>query len=250
MNRIIFLILIISLASSCRTQKDVLYFQNLGQVINNSPEVYEEPKIQTGDALSIIVSTFNKELAEPFNLSVSGGGNTTATNSKSPTAYIVSQDGYVQIPTLGRVKVEGKTRQELATYLEGKISIYVENPIVNVRFLNYRVTMLGEFSSPGVIEAESDKFSIMEAIAQAGDMTLYSIRDSVMLIRTEEGVRTHTFINLKDANLINSPYFYLKQNDIVYAMPTKSKAIEFNSRPIRDGLTVLGFFLTIYALFK
>lgn len=249
MNKIVILLLIFTFLFSCRTHKDVVYFQNLDQVINETREVYADPTIQTGDALSINVSTFNPLLAEPFNLG-------TATNQSqgisenSPLAYVVSSNGEIDMPMLGSVKVVGKTRQELSAYLEEKISFYVDDPIVNVRYVNFRVTMLGEFNSPGVVQSPSEKLTLMEAIAGSGDMNLYAIRDSVMIIRTVDGVRQKEFVNLLDANSINSDYFYLRQNDIVYAMPTKSKATEFNSRPLRDVLTVLGFFLTIFALFK
>lgn len=252
MNKIIAILLFLFLLFSCRTQKDVLYFQNLAQVINETPEIYEDPKIQTGDALSINVNTFNPLLAEPFNLG-SGQGSTTTQNlsEKSPLVYVVSSNGFIEMPMLGPVEVKGKTRQELSAYLADKISFYVEDPIVNVRYINFRVTMLGEFNQPGtVVESSSEKLNIMEAIAKAGDMNLYAIRDSVMIIRTVDGIRTQDFINFKDANLINSEYFYLRQNDIVYAMPTKSKALEFNTAPIRDGITIIGFFLTLYAIFK
>lgn len=249
MNRFILFILLISLISSCRTQKDVWYFQNLDQVINETPEIYEDPKIQTGDALSINVNTFNPELSQPFNLGTSTN-TTQGVSENSPAAYVVSSNGEIDMPMLGSIKVIGMTRQELSVFLQDKISHYVKDPIVNVRFLNFRVTMLGEFNSPGVVQSTSEKLNLMEAIARSGDMNLYAIRDSVMIIRTVDGIRQKKFVNLLDANTINSEYYYLRQNDIVYAMPTKSKAIEFNSRPIRDGLTVLGFVLTIYALFK
>ncbi len=249
MNRFILFILLISLISSCRTQKDVWYFQNLDQVINETPEIYEDPKIQTGDALSINVNTFNPKLAEPFNLGTITNAS-QGVSENSPVAYVVSSNGEIDMPMLGSIKVIGKTRQELSVFLQDKISQYVKDPIVNVRFLNFRVTMLGEFNNPGVVQSTSEKLNLMEAIARSGDMNLYAIRDSVMIIRTVDGIRQKKFINLLDANTINSEYYYLRQNDIVYAMPTKSKAIEFNSRPIRDGLTVLGFVLTIYALFK
>lgn len=253
MNKLILLLLFVFLFSSCRTHKDVLYFQNLSQVIQQTDEVYDDPKIQTGDALSIMVSTFNPDLSEPFNLRPplgAGAGGGGATSELSPLAYVVSSDGEIEMPVLGTINIAGRTRKELSAYLREEISFYVEDPIVNVKFLNFRVSMLGEFNSPGVVQSTSEKLSLMEAIANAGDMSLYGIRDSVMIIRTIDGIRNHTFVNLLDANSINSEYFYLRQNDIVYAMPTKSRSMEFNSRPIRDGLTILGFVLTIYALFK
>ena len=252
MNKLILLLLFVFLFSSCRTHKDVLYFQNLSQVIQQTDEVYDDPKIQTGDALIITVTTFNTVLAQPFNITPPAGSGSSggATSELSPIAYVVNSDGEIEMPVLGTMEIAGRTRKELAEYLRKELSFYVEDPIVNIKFLNFRVSMLGEFNRPGVVQSTSEKLSIMEAISYAGDMSLYGIRDSVMIIRTIDGVREHTYLNLLDANSINSEYFYLRQNDIVYAMPTKSRSMEFNSRPIRDGLTILGFVLTIYALFK
>ena len=252
MNKLLFVVLIIFLITSCRTQKDVLYFKNINEVIGETPEVYEDPDIQTGDAITIVVTAFDPDLAAPFNLQSSRGtgGSGQGFDPKSPTVYVVSSNGEIDMPMLGRVNVTGMTRQELSAYLEDRISEYLENPIVNVRFVNYRVTMLGEFNRPGIIESDTEKFNILEAIANAGDMSYYAIRDSVMFIRTVDGVRTQTFVNLQDANLINSEYFYLKQNDIIYALPTKSKALEINTSPLTAALTVLGFATAIIALFR
>lgn len=252
MKRILPVLLLFVLISSCRTQKDVLYFKNIDQVINESEEVYSDPVIQTGDALSIIVSAFDENLARPFNLSRPAGMGTTGggDGAQNPTNYVVSGNGEIEMPMLGSVQVLGMTRQELATLLEGRISEYLENPIVNVRFMNYRVTMLGEFNTPGIVNSDTEKLSIIEAIANSGDMSYYAIRDSVMIIRTVDGIRTQAFVNLQDANLINSEYFYLKQNDIVYALPTKSKALDINTSPLTAALTVLGFATAIIALFR
>ena len=253
MKKILTVLIIFATITSCRMQKDVLYFTNLSSVINQSEEIYEDPRIQTGDALSIVVSAFDENLARPFNLSrpagMTGGGGAGG-GAQNPMNYVVASNGEIEMPMLGSIQVLGKTRQELATELESKISEYLENPIVNVRFMNYRVTMLGEFNSPGVVNSDMEKLSIVEAIANAGDMSLFAIRDSVMVIRTVDGVRTHAFIDLQDANTINSEYFYLKQNDIVYAMPTKSKALDINTAPLTAALTVLGFATAIIALFR
>lgn len=253
MKRILPVLLLFVVISSCRTQKDVLYFKNIDQVINESEEVYSDPVIQTGDALSIIVSAFDETLARPFNLSrplgMTGSG-AGAEGAKNPTNYVVSSNGKIEMPMLGSISVLGKTRQELSEILEEKISEYIQNPIVNVRFMNYRVTMLGEFNTPGVVNSDTEKLSIIEAIANSGDMSYYAIRDSVMIIRTVDGIRTQAFVNLQDANLINSEYFYLKQNDIVYALPTKSKALDINTSPLTAALTVLGFATAIIALFR
>lgn len=248
MNRILLVVLMTIFITSCRTQKDVLYFQNINEVINDSsPEIYKDPTIQTGDALSINVSSLDPKLAMPFNLNSS---QSSSSSNRGINNYIVDSEGYIIFPMIGKILVKGKTRNELSSYLSEKISKWVTDPIVNIRIDNFRVIMLGEVGSPGVIKSDSEKLSIVEAIAMSGDLTLNSIRDSVMLIRTVDNVRTKKYINLKDAQTINSPDYYLKQNDIVYVMPTKSKTYDFNAKPLQSILTVLGFALTIYALFK
>ncbi len=233
--------------TSCRKQKDVLYFQNIQNVIDSTREFYSSSTIQTGDLLSIIVSSMDDELSQPYNLSTPQGGG----SNNSPVAkYLVDSDGMIDYPGLERIKVAGLTRQELSDQLKQRISKFLVNPIVNVRIVNYRVTMVGEVNQPGVIETENEKLSILEAIALAGDMTYYAIRDSVMLVRTVDGVRTQHTVNLLDANLINSPYYYLKQNDLIYVRPTWSKSWEFNTKPFTAIITIIGLVVTLIALFR
>lgn len=250
MRKFILLLIITISISSCRTQKDVVYFPNINDV-NISEVEYESPKIQSGDVMAIIVSGFDETLTSPYNL---GGSNSTNINPQSaelsPTSYLVDSEGYIDFPQLGKINVAGKTRAELSDELEKLISKYIDNPIVNIRILNYRVTMLGEFKSPGIVSSSSDKINILEAIARSGDMSLYAIRDSVLVIRTVNNTRTHKYINLQDADLMNSEYFYLKPNDIIYALPTKSKAFELNTSPISSVLTAVGLIAALLAFFK
>lgn len=236
------------LVSSCRTHKDVVYFQNVKEVITEIPDVYENPTIQSGDALMIIVSARSPELAEPFNLAT--GMMARTADASSPFAYLVSSEGTIEMPMLGTIPVGGKTRQEVTEEVQNRVSTYLQDPVVNIRIINFRYTILGEVAAPGTRETANEKISILEAIAQTGDMTLFAIRDSVLIIRTENNIRTSAFVNFKDANLVNSPYYYLRQNDVIYVLPTKSRAMDFNIRPISAVLAVIGAAVTIFALFR
>lgn len=250
MKKIILTFLIVFTITSCRTQKDVLYLQN----IDNIPielDNFTNPTIQRGDVMTIVVSAYDEALVKPFNL---GGGIANTTNiamaELNPNSYLVDGEGNIEFPMLGTINAAGKTRKALSDELQQKISEFIKNPMVNIRIMNFKVTMLGEFNKQGVVNSTSDRINIMEAIANAGGMSYYAIRDSVMLIQTIDGKRHHTFVNLHDANLMNSDYYYLRQNDILYALPTKSRAMEFNTKPITSVLTVLGFLTAIIALFK
>ncbi|MXV39170.1 polysaccharide export protein [Flavobacteriaceae bacterium Ap0902] len=250
MKKLLLIFILTSLLFSCRTQQDVLYLQNIDN-IDFSKENYQSPEIQVGDVLTIMVSAYDEDLAKPFNL---GGNNTTGirqgTSELSSTSYLVDSEGYIEYPMLGSIQVAGKTRKELAEDLKNRISNYIKDPMVNIRIVNFEVTMLGEFNSQGVVKSASERLNIFEAIANSGGMSFYAIRDSVLIIRSENGKRKHDYVNLHDANIMNSEYYYLKQNDILYALPTKSRATEFNTRPLTSTLTVIGFITAIITLFR
>lgn len=250
MQKILLSLVIVLMISSCRTQKDVLYLQNI-DAINISQDNFTNPTIQRGDVMTIVVNAYDEQLVKPFNLG-SGTSNTTnlSTAELNPNSYLVDGDGNIDFPMIGSVVAAGKTRKELSDELKKRISNYIKDPIVNIRIINFKVTMLGEFNNQGVVNSTSDRINLIEAIAKAGGMSYYAIRDSVMLVRTIDGHRKHVFINLHDANLMNSDYYYLRQNDILYALPTKSRAMEFNTKPITSILTILGFATAIIALFK
>lgn len=250
-KKLALLLIISSFIQSCRTQHDVLYFPNIDE-INYSMDNYKSPTIQEGDVMTIVVNSYNPELSAPFNLGEGIETNRIGSGSAelNPNAYLVDSDGTIEFPMIGTIQAAGKTRKELTRELKTKISEYIAEPMVNIRIMNFRVTMLGEVNRPGVVQSTSEKLSITEAIAMSGDLSYYAIKDSVLLIRTIDGHRKHSYLNLQDAELINSPYYYLRQNDIVYVMPTKSKAMEFNTKPLTATLTVIGFLTAMFALFR
>ena len=225
------LALFVLILASCASSKKVAYFQNAieGEVANTAG-LYDA-RIMPKDLLTITVSTTNPEAATPFNLSVSNTLNVTGqiySGGGSLQQYLVDNEGMIDFPIIGKVKVTGLTKNECQDLLKSKIVPYMaatENPIVTVRVSSYRVTIIGEVTRPCVIPVQTEKMSILEALAQAGDLSIYGKRDNIMLIREDaSGRKSIHRLNLNDANIISSPYYYLQQNDIIYVEPNGVKA--------------------------
>lgn len=221
----------ILMLGSCASSKKVAYFQNAVDGVVAQSEGLYDAKIMPKDILTITVSTTNPEAATPFNLTVSNTLNSTGqmySGSGVLQTYLVDNDGEIDYPVIGTIKVAGLTKNECQELVKSKIKAFLaeeENPIVTVRMSSYRVTIIGEVRSPGVIPVGTEKMSILEALASAGDLTIYGKRDNVMLIREEaNGQKTIHRLNLNDANIISSPYYYLQQNDIVYVEPNGVQA--------------------------
>lgn len=221
----------IVLLGSCSSGKDVPYFQNIDEISLAGSKGLYDAKIMPKDMLTITVSTTDPAAAAPFNLSV---GNTVGASGQLSNVggnlqgYLVDNDGNINFPVIGHIHVQGMTKSQCQDMIREKLLPYMaatENPIVTVRMSSYRVTVTGEVNRPGVIPVSTEKMSIVEALAQAGDLTVYGKRDNIMLIREDEtGQKKMVRLNMNDANLINSPYYYLQQNDIIYVQPNSVKA--------------------------
>lgn len=230
MKRIKFLLLASLIAmASCTSYKKVPYLQNSAEV--NTATVSELPdmRIQPKDMLTITVSSEMPEAAIPFNLTVpspSSAGSKSLTSQPALQTYLVDNEGYIEYPTLGRLKVVGMTKGELEEMIKGKIqSNFTTPPIVTVRMSEYKISVLGEVASPRVHTLANEKINVFEALALSGDLTIYGKRDGVKLIReNEDGTKKIVPLDLNDANIIHSPYYYLQQNDILYVEPNKAKA--------------------------
>ena len=222
-------ILLVALVSSCRAPKNVAYLQNSDNVYLSSEYLYDA-KIMPKDILSITVNTVNPEAAEPFNLIIRNTlySNSVATSGGSLQTYLVDNAGMIDFPVLGRLKVGGLTKSECEKLIHDKIMPYLnanENPVVTVKMSSYSISVLGEVARPGSYQVSREKINILEALAQAGDLTIYGVRENVKLIRENaKGHKEIHTINLNDANLLTSPYYYLQQNDIVYVEPNKVKS--------------------------
>lgn len=222
--------------TGCKSYKKVAYFQNIDSISLAASKGLYDARIMPKDELTITVSTTDPKAAVPFNLAVSQvlnpTGNISSSSAGSLLPYLVDNDGYIDFPVVGRLHVQGLTKGQCEDLIKSKIRPYLaasENPVVTVRMSSFRVTVQGEVKAPKVVPVSQEKMSILEAITAAGDLTIYGKRDNVLLIREDATGEKHAVrLNLNDANLINSPYYYVQQNDYIYVEPnaTASKNSE------------------------
>ena len=227
---IVFAVLCMTLGS-CGSSKQIAYFQNADSLSYAASKGLFDAKIMPKDLLTITVSTTDPKAATPFNLSVTNTLNATgylSTGAGSLQTYLVDNDGFINFPVVGQLKVGGMTKRQCENYIRDKILPYMsktENPIVTVKMASFKVTVAGEVKAPGVFNVDQEKISVIEALARAGDLTIYGKRGNVLLIREDAtGEKSVHRLNLNDANLINSPYYYLQQNDYLYVEPNSVQA--------------------------
>jgi polysaccharide biosynthesis/export protein len=223
-----FIGLLLFLCTSCVNTKKVLYFNDVNDTTFVAEQVNQEPVIQKNDLLSISVSSLNFQATQVFNapnLSASLNGN-IGNNVSQVAGYLVNQDGVIRFPMLGNILAVGRTKMQLEEDIARQLidRKLLFDPIVNIRYLNFRVTVLGEVGRPGVIYVPGEQISILEAIGQAGDLTIYGKRENVALIRQEGEQKIVKRLNLNSSQLLQSPYFFLKSNDIIYVEPGKARA--------------------------
>ena len=230
LNTVLFALLCLFLGS-CGSSKHIAYFQNADSLNYDASRGLFDARIMPKDLLTITVSTTDPKAATPFNLSVTNTLNSTGTlytGAGSLQTYLVDNDGFINFPVVGQLKVGGMTKRQCESFIREKILPYMaktENPIVTVKMASFKVTVAGEVKSPGVFNVDQEKISVIEALARAGDLTIYGRRENVLLIREDAtGKKTTHRLNLNDANLINSPYYYLQQNDYIYVEPNKVQA--------------------------
>jgi len=234
MKKVFLFTIIATCFLSCATKDKVVYFNDVQKLEGQLNLLDYEPKIEKNDVLRINVSSssVNEEIVAPFQMNrqsqqgSSGGG-------QSSTGYLVSPDGTINFPVLGTVEVVGQTRTEIQKNLEEKIAEYVRDPVVDVRIANFSITVLGEVSSPGRVSISDGRITMPELIAMSGDISYTGKRQNIRIIRETNGVKSVGFIDMTDTDLFSSPYYYLKQNDIVYVEPTygRMKSAGFFGNP-------------------
>lgn len=234
--------------SSCSTSKTVLpYFTDITEISEGSfPAGDYSPEIKPDDELIITVSSEVPEASVPYNLpyiNIASRDILTKASSPRTQTYIVSTDGNINFPVLGTIHVEGMTCEQLQKYLTEKISDDIKNPIVTVQLINFTVVVAGEVTKPGTIRVESNRFTILDALGEAGDLTPYGERSNVLVIREENGERKFAHLNLNSSEILTSPYYYLQQNDYVYVEPNKVR--QANSKYNQDNAYKLQVISTI-----
>lgn len=229
--------------SSCASKKDIVYFQD----INSNEQVINQVKNDTqllspNDLIKISVLAFDMSAVAMFNgqgISGSGGGSKT---------YLINNDGFIEFPLLGNIKIAGLTRVNATSLLKEKIGEYVKDPIVNLELDNFKITVLGEVSRPGVFHVNNERITLLEALGLAGDMTIFGERKNVLVIRESDGKKSYTRVDLTSDEIFRSPVYYLSQNDVVYIEPNKTKVKESTTNSTNVILSVVGILLSAAAL--
>jgi polysaccharide export outer membrane protein len=222
----IFFFIIAASTTSCVQYEELLYFRK--DIKNPRPPFPSETiqnltalRIQKNDVLSITVHSFDPIQSAPFNLmqpgAVGGGG-------ISPfTSYIVDENGEIDFPVLGKIALKDLTATEAKSRLVESLKVYLKEPVVNLRFVNFRISVLGEVNRPGTFIISNDRITVLEALGMAGDLTAYSNRSNILVVREQNGIRQFGELNIQSSEIFKSEYYYLKQGDLVYIEPTKDK---------------------------
>ncbi len=225
-------LLAIAMLSSCGLYKDkgyqqVSYYQDLNRSGAATEEIknYQALSIHKGDILGINVNSINQEAASVFNTSINhqNGNNLDNTAANPVYGFRVDDSGYVQLPLVGGMKVAGLTTDEVAKQLQTNLTQYLKSPIVNVRILNFRISVLGDVAKPDVYTVTGEHININEALSMAGDLTITAKRNNVLLVREEDGKRQFVTIDLTKKDVFDSPYYYLHNNDVLYVDADKTK---------------------------
>lgn len=236
--RSLFFIFLLALGS-CSQQKNIAYYQNIDGHIESASQSSYDPTIQPDDLLLIIVSAEDAEAAAPFNLETAmiptlAGQSSVA--QRQHQMYLVDKNGTIDFPVLGSLSVVNKTKSEVVKDLKNRLSAkYIKNPIINLRITNYKVTVQGEVTRPGSYPINSERVTLPEAISMAGDMTIYGKRNNVIVIREVDNKKAVIRVDMTKADFINSPAYYLKQNDLIYVEPNSAKA---NSSTFNQNIPV------------
>ena len=248
----LYLILIVSLfLGSCSSAEKFALLQNVSQNSNDKTADFQAI-LQPDDLLMIIISTDNPLVSQPYNLStvnVAGVVSEIGVAQQRQLNYQIDQEGNIQMPNLGTVKAAGKTRNELVEDIKKLLVGKITNPVITVRILNYKISVQGEVNKPGTFPINSERVTLLEALSMAGDLTIYGKRDNILVIREENGIKSFQKVDITKGDFVNSPYYYLSQNDMIYVEPNKTKVNSSVIGPnVTVGLTAISLLITILAI--
>ncbi len=231
---------------SCVSKKKYYLLQGTYDMKNASSNY--EPIIQKDDRIYIEVMTYQRELSEPFNFNSLNTGGISSGGNNPLIGYLVDSEGYIDFPVLGKVSVAGFTVEQLRLYLSDKLKTYLVDPKINIRILNFKVTVLGAVNNPGVVSFTSNRATLLDALAQAGDLTTYGIRNNIMIVRDYQGIKSFHTIDISKADFVNSPYYYLDQNDFIYVQERRAK-VDASALPnLPLFVSILSFLTTVTLL--
>ena len=256
-KKIMLLLVVIVVITSCASREKLQYYRGIETISTQEPTNYN-PVLKQDDLLMIVVLAPTPELAASFNLTsyslIGDNGAAFARPEMVNTqiryqSYLIDNKGFIEFPVLGSIQLGGLTRSEAIDLLKTKLKAYINEPIVNMRILNYKVTVQGEVLRPGTFTTTTERITLPEALSMAGDLTIYAKRDNILIIREINGKKESHFVDITKSDFINSPYYYLSQNDVVYVEPNKTK---MNSSVVGANISVIlssvSLLITIVAL--
>lgn len=254
----LFIIAILAMIfTSCASREKIAYYQDIKNLPSSEMTNYN-PTLKEDDLLLILVSSPVPETTKDFNLTTyNATGNVglgvqgldVAQGQVRHQTFLIDNKGFIQFPVIGSIKLGGLTREEALNVLNTSLKKYIVDPIVNLRILNYKITVQGEVARPGTFSVVSERITLPEAISMAGDMTIYGKRDNVLVIREIDGKKNYNFIDMTKSEFINSPFYYLSQNDLVVVEPNKTR---INASVVGPNISViissLSLLITVIAL--
>lgn len=218
-----FFLFFVLILVSCASRKNVAYLQNVDSEKNTSKLLSYEPSLQNDDLLSIIISADQPEATLPFNMPQIQGNYQISENQDGIKTYLIDAYGDIQFPVIGKIHLSGLSRTEAVKKITNELKQFITNPTVNLRILNYKIAVIGEVTRPGNYKISSERITLLEALSQAGDLTIYGRRNNILIIRESDGKRTYNRVDITKSDFVDSPYYYLSQNDVVVIEPNKTK---------------------------
>ncbi|MGJ8593042.1 MAG: polysaccharide biosynthesis/export family protein [Aquaticitalea sp.] len=213
--------------SSCATRQEMAYFQDGPMLTAEVNNMNTEIVYQANDLITIDINGADPETVQPFRLPpVTFEQNTSVLNVQGTLrvqAYLIDVDGNIDFPTLGTLKIAGMTRTQTVAFFKEKLADYIKDPIINIRLANFSISVLGEVNKPGVYQVQDERISLSEALGLAGDLTINGKRENIFLIREVDGQKRFAKLDLTSVNIVNSPLYYLVQNDVIYVEPNTAK---------------------------
>lgn len=237
---------------SCVQRKKIVYFNTSNSTLSN---INYFPILQNDDLLAITVTCLDLQSAIPFNLPATNIVNSNAgyqTGSPAPQGYLIGTNGTIDFPEVGQIKLAGLSRAEAIKLIKNKLKDYIKNPIVNIRILNFKITLLGDVKNPGTYTIPNERISVLEAIGLSGDLNITAKRTNLLIIRDSVGKKIEKRIDLTSKELFSSPYYYLNQNDVLYIEPNRVKinsgAVNSANASVIVSVTTLLITMLVYIL--
>lgn len=254
-SKLAFLFLL-GVAAGCGPSRNLVYFSDLGSSDDYRVKIENNHALRlgAGDLLSIDLQSMNPESNALFNRSPRSSKDAPAAGPTGALKqdYLIDAEGNIDYPVIGKIKLAGLTKAQAADKLKAQVQTYVKDPILDIRLLNFKITVIGEVNKPSTFTVPAEQINVLEALGLAGDLTAYGKRENVLLIREKEGVRSTTRLNLNQKEMLMSPYFYLQQNDVLYVEPAKQREIQAstNTRTVTIVTVATSILVAVLLNFK